>query len=142
MSTIFQRVEVFCGSELLESINNYDHICSMFLDCQVSPIDSIYGWNCTKETCNYSILSSNALTNTITGTSILETSPYNSIPLEAFQERLWHPIYLWAEGECIQLNIYMSDQQIRDLDTSLAAFSNFTLHAMTFYTQKTSSRLQ
>ena len=54
---LFQCVEVFCGSELLESINNYDQICSMFLDCQVSPIDRVYRWNCTnlKGTGEYSV---------------------------------------------------------------------------------------
>jgi hypothetical protein len=91
---------------------------------------------------NESILTSNQVTNTLTGSSVLETSPYDLVPLEQFQDRLWHPVYLWAEGECIQLNIYMSDEQIRDLTNSLAAFSDFTLHAMTFYTQPTSSRLQ
>ena len=60
VTTIFQRVEVFCGSELLESINNYDQICSMFFVCQVSPIDRVYGWNCTKGTCDYSVSAANA----------------------------------------------------------------------------------
>ena len=44
-----------------------------------------------------------------------------------------------AEGECVQLNIYMTDTQLRDASI---AWSNFVLHAMTFYTQRTSSRLQ
>lgn len=78
-------------------------------------------------------------TNTILGTSILETSPYSSITLEATQDRLWHPVYLWAEGECIQLNMYMNDTQMRNLSI---AHSDFVLNAMTFYTQMTSSRLQ
>ena len=30
--TIFQRLEVFCGSDLLETINNYDQIDSYFVD--------------------------------------------------------------------------------------------------------------
>ena len=57
VSAIFQRVEAFCGSELLESNNNYDQIRSMFLDCQVSPIDRVYRWNCTnlKGTGEYSV---------------------------------------------------------------------------------------
>jgi len=78
-------------------------------------------------------------TNTILGTGILETSPYSSITLEATQDRLWHPVYLWAEGECIQLNMYMNDTQMRDLSI---AHSDFVLNAMTFYAQPTSSRLQ
>ena len=61
------------------------------------------------------------------------------IPLETSQDRLWHPVYPMVNGECIQLNIYMTDQQLKIPDIS---FSGFELHAMTFYAQKTSSRLQ
>ena len=32
----------------------------MFLDCQVFSIDRVDRWNCTKGTCDYSILSANA----------------------------------------------------------------------------------
>ncbi len=78
-------------------------------------------------------------TGAIVGTSVLETSAYASIPLEAQQERVWHPIYLQADGECIQLRIYLSDGQmiVRDV-----VFSDFQLNAMTFYAQPTSMRLQ
>jgi hypothetical protein len=61
------------------------------------------------------------------------------IPLELEQDRLWHPVYTMAEGECIQLNIYMTESQLR---TPSIAWSDFELNAMTFYSQKTSSRLQ
>lgn len=73
------------------------------------------------------------------GTGILETSPYALVPLEASQSRLWHPLYLQAEGECIQLRIYMSDDQIT---TPNIAWSDFEMHALNFYCTKTSSRLQ
>ncbi len=78
-------------------------------------------------------------TGSIMGTGILETSPYALVPLEQVQDRLWHPIYPQAEGECVQLHIYFSPEQIMNANIS---FEDFQLHAMTFYTQPTSSRLQ
>ena len=85
-----------------------------------------------------------AVSGALMGTCVLETSPYPLLPLENSQSRLWHPMYPQANGECIQLNIYMKDafdlidSQIRNPDI---AFSDFQLNAMTFYTQKT-GRLQ
>ena len=49
--TTFQRVEVFCGSDYLETINNSDQIDSYFVDCQLNPIDRVYGWSTTIGTC-------------------------------------------------------------------------------------------
>ncbi len=77
--------------------------------------------------------------NQIIGSQILETSPYALYPLESNQDQLWHPVYLLAEGEFIQLRIYMSDDQM--IDNSIA-LSDFQLNAMTFYAQRTSDRLQ
>ena len=97
-------------------------------------------------TVDYSVSSSSlsslqqgVLNGSLLGTSKLETSPYALIPLEQTQDRLWHPVYPMAEGECIQLNIYLSYNQILN---EAIALSDFELHAMTFFTQKTSSRLQ
>lgn len=75
----------------------------------------------------------------ITGTSVLETSPYALYPLEQQQDRLWHPVYLWADGEAIQLRIYLSDAEMLNFNIATSAFQ---LHAYTFFTQPTSSRLQ
>lgn len=80
-----------------------------------------------------------ASSGTLLGSSILETSPYSTIPFEATQERLWHPVYLQGDGEFVQLNLYLNDDQIRDPNIAL---SNFELHAMTFYTIPTASRLE
>lgn len=76
---------------------------------------------------------------TIMGNSVLETSPYTLYPLELKQERLWHPVYLNADGESVQLRIYLSDAEMLNYNI---ATSDFQLHAMTIVTQKTSSRLQ
>lgn len=88
---------------------------------------------------NVSLVTDGLQSGAMMGTSVLETSPYALIPLEQFQDRLWHPVYLQAEGECIQLRIYMSDDQMADPNISWSAFE---LHAMLFYCQPTSYRLQ
>ena len=83
------------------------------------------------------------------GTSILETSPYASVPSEANRDRLWHPIYLQAEGEVVQLRIYLNNDQMitTTYDTvtgtlSAVAWSPMELHAMLFYAMPTSYRYQ
>lgn len=82
------------------------------------------------------------------GTNILETSAYDLITFEQFQTRLWHPIYLYADGECIQLHIYLSPQQMYAYtltETGLVnyvALQDFQLHAMNFYAKPSSSGLQ
>lgn len=82
------------------------------------------------------------------GNGTLETSPYALSNFEQFQSRLWHPIYMYAEGECIQLQIYMSPNQMYsyiincDHTTSYVALNDFQMHAMIFYVIPTSSRMQ
>lgn len=82
-------------------------------------------------------------TGVLTFTGALPLSIINvsglAYPLEGTQDRLWHPVYIQADGECIQLNIYMNDAQMRN---PLISQSDFQLHAMTFYSMPTSSRLQ
>ncbi len=82
------------------------------------------------------------------GNSTLETSPYELSNLERFQQRLWHPIYMWSEGECVQLQIFMSTNQMFGYSVNLdgsanyVALNDFELHAMVFYVTPTSSRMQ
>ncbi len=80
-------------------------------------------------------------TGAIMGTGVLETFPYDPAlyPLEQFQDRLWHPIYFQSDGECIQLNMYFTDLQIRNPDI---AFSDFEMEGLVLHTQSTSARLQ
>lgn len=79
------------------------------------------------------------VTGSLLGSGVLETFPYANIPFEAQQTRVWHPVYLQADGECVQLHLYLNDEQIVDPDIAL---SDFQLHAMTFYAQRSASRLQ
>lgn len=78
-------------------------------------------------------------TNMLMGDNTLSTAPYPTVPLEQEQERLWHPVYFQTEGECIQIQISLSDAQIR---TPLIAFSDFELEGMVLFTMPTTQRLQ
>lgn len=70
-------------------------------------------------------------------TGVLETSPYALNPIEDQQERLWHYVYLQAEGEYIQYLMYFTDEQMLDQEVSMR--SDFQLNAVTFYAQKTNN---
>ena len=80
-------------------------------------------------------------TETIMGTSVLETKPYpaNLYPLEQYQNRLWHPVYFQTDGECIQINIYMSPTQMCDPKISLV---DFEIEGLILNTKPVSTRLQ
>jgi len=78
-------------------------------------------------------------TGAIMGTSILETSPYPLITQEAFQERLWHPVYFQTDGECVQFEMYMTDIQMA---TPAISLSDFTLDGMLISATMTSDRLE
>jgi hypothetical protein len=66
----------------------------------------------------------------IVGNNILETSPYTLYPLEQQQDRLWHTIYFQAQGETMQLNLYMSDDQMMNPDV---ISSQFEIDAILIY---------
>jgi len=74
----------------------------------------------------------------IMGNSVLETYPYSTIPLEAFQTLLWHPVYFQTQGQFVQFSLYLSAGQM--VNPSIA-FSDFELEGMILYTQPTNSRL-
>lgn len=68
-------------------------------------------------------------TGSIDGTNTLETTAYPSITLEAQQTQLWHQIYMQAEGETIQVHLFLLPEQII---VPTIAHSDFVLHAMLF----------
>lgn len=72
------------------------------------------------------------------GTNTLDMTPYSLYPLEATQDRLWHPFYVQASGETVQLEITLSDSQ---MTTTNIVESDFQLHALLFYAQPV-ARLQ
>lgn len=86
-----------------------------------------------------SLIDAGASTGSLLGTTVLETSPYSTVPLEQTQKRLWHPVYMQLDGEFIQLQLKPRFSEMIDFDN---ATSDFQLHAMIFHAQPTSSRLQ
>jgi len=78
-------------------------------------------------------------TGAILGSNVLETFPYPTVPFEALQDRLWHPVYFQTEGECIQISIYMNETQI---STPAIALSDFEIQGLMLFTTPTTSRLQ
>jgi len=78
-------------------------------------------------------------TDTILGTGVLETTPYDLYPIESTQDRLWHPVYLQGDSNGIQIRMYLSDDQLLDFDIATSAFQ---MHAMCLYAMPTASRLQ
>lgn len=86
-------------------------------------------------------LVSQGVVGVIPGNGTLQTSPYDPsfAPMEQFQDRLWHPVYLYAQGQCVQLQIYMSPTQMFDYDITVdgminfVALQDFQINAMVFY---------
>jgi hypothetical protein len=76
-------------------------------------------------------------TNVVLGSNTLDTSPYTLIPLEASQRLLWHQIFFNGEGDSVQIRIYLSDTQMKDV---AIAESDFTLEGLILYTQPTRVR--
>ena len=69
----------------------------------------------------------------------LETSAYDDVESEQNADRIWHPVYFQAQGNVIQFEITMTDEQMRN--TSIRT-QEFTLHAMMIHAYRTSERLQ
>lgn len=109
------------------------------LDCFV---DKTTNGQCTVDffiaSSGQGMISQSSLTGAMVGTSVLETSPYALAAFEQQQERLWHPVYFFAEGEAVQFRFYLSHDQIKDPNISE---SEFELHAIIAYATATSSRL-
>lgn len=86
-------------------------------------------------------LVSQGVSGVLPGNGTLETKPYDAslAPLEQFQDRLWHPVYLYAQGECVQLKIYMTPTQMFSYDITVGGTVNFValqdvqINAMVFY---------
>jgi len=81
---------------------------------------------------------SNVSDNILPGTGVVVTRPYEFVPQEINATRLWHSYYLSGTGSFVQLRLYLSDENIKD---NAIVHSDFTLHAMIFYTSPTSSRI-
>ena len=86
-------------------------------------------------------------TGTLVGTGTLDYFPYiatnpgveEPIPFEETATRLWHPVYFQADGEVVQIQLIMNDDQMRNTDIRIC---DFQLHALCIYAQATASRFQ
>jgi len=64
------------------------------------------------------------------GNYILDTVPYATSPLENNQDRLLRHVYIQAEGDCIQLQLTWTDEQMVDVNNMKSLFE---LNSMTFH---------
>lgn len=85
-----------------------------------------------------SMINGGQATGALLGTNVLETKPYDLVPLEKEQDRLWHPVYFQTSGETVQIFLSFTDEQIR---TPTIAFSGFELNGLVVYAMP-SGRLQ
>jgi hypothetical protein len=77
-------------------------------------------------------------TGTLLGTGSLSTVPYDLVTQEINASRLWHPVYLQNEGECIQIELSYSLEQVTDIDI---VDSDFVLEGIVLHCTPTTSRL-
>ena len=88
---------------------------------------------------NDSTIDNAVATGTLLGTGELSTAAYPTIRREQNATRLWHPIYLQNEGECIQIRISLSDQDVQDINI---ADSDFELEGLVLHCMPTAARLE
>lgn len=88
---------------------------------------------------NISIRDAAVQTDSILGSNILQTYPYEMYPLEDDQSRLWHSIYFQVEGECVQIRLAYTIAQIINPQIT---DSDFRLEGLMVYAKPTSGRLQ
>ena len=70
------------------------------------------------------------------GTNILETKPYDLVPMESSQDVLWHAIYFQAQGANVQIRLTWSDEQMVNKDI---VSSDFAIKAIILETSKSGS---
>lgn len=83
-----------------------------------------------------SMLQAGQATGSVLGTGVLECFAYNALEIQ--QEILWHPVYLQAQGNFIQLEFSWTDEQARNPDI---VFGDFDLSSIVLVTKPTNYRL-
>lgn len=66
------------------------------------------------------------------GSNVLYTKAEENVFSQQSQVRIWHRYFLQAEGQFLQIQIFMTDAQMRNPDI---AFSNFQLNALILYAE-------
>ena len=104
-------------------LNYIDFLLDKTSDGEVS-VDYFLDFNT-----NSSIQSQNT-GNVLLGSNVLYTKPEGTLGSTNNQVRLWHRYFLQVEGQTIQIKIYMSDTQMRDVSISQ---SDFQLDGLIIY---------
>jgi hypothetical protein len=154
--TVLQNGDTYTGGGTIKRLSRIDILTKQFnfyvdknRNATIQKVDFLVDKTSTGEftvdvltsTSTQGLLNASLSNGALQGTGVVETSAYSAslYPWEQYQERLWHPTYLNAEGQAVQLRIYLSDTQ---METYNIVTMPFQLHAFTFYTQPTSDRLQ
>jgi len=82
-------------------------------------------------TSELSMIAQGTLSGSQLGSNILETKPYDTVPFEIKQTKIWHSVYFQTVGENIQFVITLTDEQ---LTNSAIAFEGFIIDGMILYT--------
>jgi len=77
-----------------------------------------------------SSVQSEAQAGVLLGSNVLSTAPVSSLGQDPAGERQWHRYFLQSEGSTIQIEIFLSDTQMRDFEI---AGSDFQLNATLLY---------
>jgi len=85
---------------------------------------------------NLSIVTEAQISGAILGNNILETAPYLTKPWELNQNQFWHRMYYQQDGEVVQLHLYWTNDQVKNLQS---INNGFVINAVQYWAQPTSS---
>jgi hypothetical protein len=95
------------------------------------------------------LLAESALTGALLGTGNLDTFAYtlantalgvvSPIQFEEFATRVWHPVYFQSDGEVVQFQLILNDEQMRNPAVRIC---DFQIHAILIFATPTTSRFQ
>lgn len=132
-NTYLAKVDFMVDTTAFEAQSQFD--VSYFVSTSTSPL-----------------LEDSQANNAILGQGTLDTFPYALIPLEGTSSRVIHPVYFQADGEYVQLEIIMNDQQITKVvqitnpDGSFSytgpALVDFQLHFLVIFAMASAYRFQ
>lgn len=74
-----------------------------------------------------------AVPNVLLGNNVLLTRAYPDSSSEIYQSQIWHRYYLQSETQFVQLNFFLSDEQMKDIEISN---SFFELQGMLLYIEE------
>jgi hypothetical protein len=65
------------------------------------------------------------------GSNVVYTKPEDNVPYQPDQVRIWHRYYIIGVMDTLQINIFLSDAQMKDV--TISQDSNFELNAIVLY---------